>query len=110
MKVIALPVRKTFFISMPKPKSFWQSIWAEGSKPRVKRYDNGGLNPVLPESIAMKTLLRNVFLSLGLAALPAAATADEIKIVALGASQTNGKGVSNSDAYPAQLESILKAE
>ena len=58
----------------------------------------------------MKTLLRNVFLSLGLAALPAAATADEIKIVALGASQTNGKGVSNSDAYPAQLESILKAE
>ena len=42
--------------------------------------------------------------------MPLLVTADEIKIVALGASQTNGKGVSNSDAYPAQLERILKAE
>lgn len=38
------------------------------------------------------------------------ATAEEIKIVALGASQTEGKGVSESDAYPAQLERLLKAE
>jgi lysophospholipase L1-like esterase len=58
----------------------------------------------------MKHLLRNVFLLFNLLALPLLATADEIKIVALGASQTNGKGVSNSDAYPAQLERILKAE
>jgi acyl-CoA thioesterase I len=42
-------------------------------------------------------------------ALPAAA-ADEIRIIALGASQTNGKGVAQSDAYPAQLEKILRAE
>jgi len=53
--------------------------------------------------------MRNVFLLFSLLALPLVATADEIKIVALGASQTYGKGVSNSDAYPAQLESILKA-
>ena len=58
----------------------------------------------------MKHLMRNVFLLFSLLALPLLATADEIKIVALGASQTNGKGVSNSDAYPAQLERILKAE
>jgi acyl-CoA thioesterase I len=58
----------------------------------------------------MKNLLRSVFLLLGLLTLPLVATADEIKIVALGASQTNGKGVSNSDAYPAQLERILKTE
>jgi acyl-CoA thioesterase-1 len=41
---------------------------------------------------------------------PPLALAEEIKIVALGASQTNGKGVPASDAYPAQLERILKAE
>jgi len=58
----------------------------------------------------MKNLMRNVFLLWSLLALPLLVTADEIKIVALGASQTNGKGVSNSDAYPAQLERILKAE
>ena len=57
----------------------------------------------------MKNLMRNVFLLFSLLTLPLSVAADEIKIVALGASQTNGKGVSNSDAYPAQLESILKA-
>jgi acyl-CoA thioesterase-1 len=36
--------------------------------------------------------------------------AEEIKIVAMGASQTHGKGVPQSDAYPAQLERILRAE
>ena len=55
----------------------------------------------------MKNLIVSVFLALS---LPLLATAAEIKIVALGASQTNGKGVSRSDAYPAQLESILKAQ
>ena len=52
----------------------------------------------------------NVFLLFSLLALPLLATADEIKIVALGGSQTEGKGLSNSDAYPAQLEGIFKAE
>jgi len=58
----------------------------------------------------MKNSMRNVFLLFSLLTLPLSVAADEIKIVALGASQTNGKGVSNSDAYPAQLERILKAE
>jgi hypothetical protein len=40
----------------------------------------------------MKNLMRNVFLLWSLLALPLLVTADEIKIVALGASQTNGKG------------------
>jgi acyl-CoA thioesterase I len=38
------------------------------------------------------------------------AEAATIKILALGASNTNGKGVSTSDAWPAQLESMLRAK
>jgi acyl-CoA thioesterase-1 len=49
-------------------------------------------------------------LLLGLLSVAPLAAADEIRIVALGASQTNGKGVPRSDAYPAQLERILRAE
>jgi len=45
-----------------------------------------------------------------LLSLPISANAAEIKIVALGASQTYGKGASRADTYPAQLESLLKAE
>jgi acyl-CoA thioesterase-1 len=45
-----------------------------------------------------------------LLSLPISASATEIKIVALGASQTYGKGVLKANAYPAQLESLLKAE
>ena len=58
----------------------------------------------------MKHLLRNVLLLVNLSALPLFATTDEIKIAALGASQTEGKGVPTSDAYPAQLERILQGE
>ena len=47
---------------------------------------------------------------LGFLSVASSAAADEIRIVALGASQTNGKGVARSDAYPAQLERILKAQ
>lgn len=36
--------------------------------------------------------------------------AGEAKVVALGASQTHGKGVARADAYPAQLERALRAE
>src|SRR5262249_62044821 len=35
--------------------------------------------------------------------------ADAATIVALGASNTYGKGVSRSEAYPAQLEALLRA-
>ena len=37
-------------------------------------------------------------------------TADAATIVALGASNTYGKGVARSQAYPAQLEAILRAK
>jgi acyl-CoA thioesterase-1 len=58
----------------------------------------------------MKYLMRTLFLLAYLLCLASLAGADDIKIVALGASQTAGKGISESDAYPAQLERILKAE
>lgn len=38
------------------------------------------------------------------------AIADPIEILAIGASQTAGKGVPINDSYPAQLESMLKSE
>jgi acyl-CoA thioesterase-1 len=40
----------------------------------------------------------------------ATAKADAATIVALGASNTYGKGVARNQAYPAQLEAILKAK
>jgi acyl-CoA thioesterase-1 len=39
-----------------------------------------------------------------------AADAKEIKVFALGASNTNGKGVGTSRAWPAQLERLLRAK
>ncbi|WP_050626200.1 GDSL-type esterase/lipase family protein [Bradyrhizobium viridifuturi] len=39
-----------------------------------------------------------------------AASADAATVVALGASNTYGKGVARNQAYPAQLESILRAK
>ena len=38
------------------------------------------------------------------------ASADAATIVALGASNTYGKGVARNQAYPAQLEAILRAK
>jgi acyl-CoA thioesterase-1 len=51
-----------------------------------------------------------VFVILCLVALGPAAEAKTIKIYALGASNTNGKGVSSSEAWPAQLEQKLRAK
>ena len=45
-----------------------------------------------------------------LAALNVAGSADAATIVALGASNTYGKGVARNQAYPAQLEAILRAK
>src|SRR5687767_3158214 len=39
---------------------------------------------------------------------PVDAQAQSVRIVALGASNTNGKGVSRSQAYPAHLQGLLK--
>lgn len=58
----------------------------------------------------MRKLLWTALLSVTLLARPLLATAQEIKVVALGASATEGKGLSESDAFPAQLESLLKAD
>ena len=44
-----------------------------------------------------------------LAVLSGSAHAEPIKIVALGGSNTYGKGVSRDEAYPAQLERLLRA-
>jgi len=55
------------------------------------------------------------FVILGCLSFPAipafgAASADAATIVALGASNTYGKGVARNQAYPAQLEAILRAK
>jgi acyl-CoA thioesterase-1 len=44
------------------------------------------------------------------AILLSGAPADAATIVALGASNTYGKGVARNQAYPAQLEAILRAK
>lgn len=49
-------------------------------------------------------------LGIGLVGLVYPAQAEAIRIVALGASNTAGKGVSSSEAWPAQLEARLKAK
>jgi acyl-CoA thioesterase I len=54
----------------------------------------------------MKAIARLLFIILALAA-PAAAA--EVTIVALGASNTYGKGVARGQDYPAQLEAMLRA-
>jgi acyl-CoA thioesterase I len=41
--------------------------------------------------------------------MPCCGAADAATIVALGASNTYGKGVSRNEAYPAQLEALLRA-
>jgi acyl-CoA thioesterase-1 len=52
-------------------------------------------------------LARSAVLALGLALLPLPAAA---QVVALGASNTAGFGVSPGQAYPAQLEAMLRAQ
>ena len=49
-------------------------------------------------------------LSLGLICGGAAQAAQPVTIVALGASNTYGKGVSRSQSYPAQLQALLRAQ
>ena len=56
----------------------------------------------------------SMWLAFGLAACIAvcggAANAKTIKVFALGASNTNGKGVGSDEAWPAQLERMLRAK
>jgi acyl-CoA thioesterase-1 len=55
----------------------------------------------------MRILLRIGLVGLAVLCASGAASA---QVVALGASNTAGKGVSTQDAYPAQLEGMLKAK
>jgi acyl-CoA thioesterase-1 len=55
-------------------------------------------------------MLLRLILTAAFACLIAPATAAPVTIVALGASNTYGKGVARNQAYPAQLEAILRAK
>jgi acyl-CoA thioesterase-1 len=48
--------------------------------------------------------------ALGISLIISPAIASSINIVAFGASNTNGKGVSSNEAFPAQIESMLRAK
>jgi acyl-CoA thioesterase-1 len=54
-------------------------------------------------------LLTGGLSAFSLSLIPGAAVAASALVVAFGASQTYGKGVSRGDAYPAQLEALLRA-
>ena len=57
----------------------------------------------------MMARLRQIILLGTIAAFAADGTARAATVVALGASNTFGKGVSRNQAYPAQLEALLRA-
>jgi acyl-CoA thioesterase I len=57
--------------------------------------------------VCLKRLQRLMLCAL-LCFTPVSVRADSLRIVALGASNTYGKGVARSEAYPAQLASILR--
>jgi acyl-CoA thioesterase-1 len=61
---------------------------------------------------ALRNLARLTFLLAAMAifaAVPGVTSASAATVVALGASNTYGKGVSRQQAYPAQLEALLRA-
>ena len=60
------------------------------------------------KSIALRSVILGCLAWLAGSAF-AAAPADAATVVALGASNTYGKGVARNEAYPAQLEAILRA-
>jgi len=59
---------------------------------------------------AVSTRFLASLVALGILAFTGTAQADTIRIVALGASNFAGKGVSSSEAWPAQLEAMLRAK
>jgi len=59
---------------------------------------------------ALRCTLLTATLLLGLQGLTGKALAETIRIVALGASDAAGHGVGSAQAWPAQLESILRAK
>jgi acyl-CoA thioesterase I len=59
--------------------------------------------------MVLRARLHLVFFVAGIGALLLGSVAHAATVVALGASNTFGKGVSRSQAYPAQLEALLRA-
>jgi acyl-CoA thioesterase-1 len=57
----------------------------------------------------LRASLYQVFFIAGLGSLLLGGVAHAATVVALGATNTFGKGVSRSQAYPAQLEALLRA-
>jgi acyl-CoA thioesterase-1 len=60
--------------------------------------------------LALSTLIKISALALGLIGLTGMASAETVRIVAIGASNTSGYAVGQGNAYPALLEQMLKAK
>ena len=59
----------------------------------------------------INSIIHNIFFSLiVLISSISICTADTLVILAMGDSQTNGRGIPQSSAYPAQLEGLLRAD
>jgi acyl-CoA thioesterase I len=66
---------------------------------------------VVEEVVMMwKALLAGGVIALGIGGFSPAPAAEGLLIVAVGASNTYGMGVSRGDAYPAQLQALLRAD
>jgi acyl-CoA thioesterase I len=68
------------------------------------------MSPAWEGFMIWKALLAGVVIAFGIEGFSPATAAESLRIVALGASNTYGAGVSRKDAYPAQLEALLRAE
>jgi acyl-CoA thioesterase I len=74
----------------------------------LRFYFHQSLNEEIMKARAFRPMMVACLALVGAILLPAMA-ADAATIVALGASNTAGKGVSSDEAYPAQLQAILRA-
>jgi hypothetical protein len=70
----------------------------------------GGSDPIDGGRHAGEASTKVAAVLLGLATFDRAAATEPISIVALGASGIHGKGVALSEAFPAQLENMLRAD
>lgn len=76
----------------------------------VKTTGSLGLSVVLKRSFRMRFLFRSLLIiGLSLGCLSSLASIAQAQIVAIGASNVAGRGVSSSEAWPAQLEGMLSA-
>jgi acyl-CoA thioesterase I len=66
------------------------------------------MKPIIRHSL--RAYFASAILAFGMLGLAYTAQAEPIRIVALGASNTAGRGVGRSEAWPAQLEGMLRAK